>query len=393
VQSAGADAAATTPSSSTIAAMYAAPASSTLRGVTTTTGIALSGTGRVTTTWWGRVLGTTSVINKKTVPTAPAAPGATTFTRLRAGLPGAMLAEFFGTFVLILLGLGTCALNVVGLPGSGRQTVAFGPANWLILIFGWAFAVMLAAYLAGGISGAHLNPAVTLAFAVARKFDWRNVIPYWVAQLVGAFSGAAVVYAVYRSAIDDFNAANHLARPDSQDTFSIFATFPASYFHGGYLGPLVDQLVGTAILVVLIAALIDHRNQAPAGNMAPLIIGFVVAVISCSYGTNAGAALNPARDLGPRLFAYLAGWGKLALSGNYGQTTQYWWIPIVGPLAGAVIGIALYDFFIGHVLAARATMLLTPEPGLAPLPTTDAASAVAGPVTAEESADAKDRAA
>jgi glycerol uptake facilitator protein len=345
----------------------------------------MSGTGHTTTTWLGRVLSTTSVIYPEATSTRPTA---TAFTRLRAGLPGAMLAEFFGTFVLMLLGLGTCALNVVGLPGSGRQTVAFGPANWLILVLGWAFAVMLAAYLAGGISGAHLNPAVTLAFAVARKFDWRNVVPYWVAQVVGAFSGAAVVYAVYRSAIDDFNAANHLARADSQDTFSIFATYPASYFHGGYLGPLVDQLVGTAILVVLIAALIDHRNQAPAGNMAPLIIGFIVAVISCSYGTNAGAALNPARDLGPRLFAYLAGWDRLALSGNYGQTTQYWWIPIVGPLAGAVIGIALYDFFIGHVLDARATMLLTPEPGLAPLPTTDAASGVAGPVIAEESAEA-----
>jgi glycerol uptake facilitator protein len=310
-----------------------------------------------------------------------------TAVRLRAGLPGAMLAEFFGTFVLLLLGLGTCALNVVGLPGSGRQTVAFGPANWLIIIFGWAFAVMLATYVAGGISGAHLNPAVTLAFAIARKFGWRNVVPYWVSQLVGAFSAAAVVYAVYGPAIDNYNAANHLARPDSPDTYSIFATFPASYFHGGYLGPLVDQLVGTAILVALIAALIDHRNQAPADNMAPLLIGFSVAVIGCSFGTNAGYALNPARDLGPRLFTYFMGWGKLALSGDYGSTTQYWWIPIVGPLIGAVLGIYLYDFFIGRVLDARATMLLTPEPGLAPLPTTDAASAVAGPVTVEESAD------
>lgn len=177
----------------------------------------MSGTGHTTTTWLGRVLSTTSVIYPEPTSTRPTA---TAFTRLRAGLPGAMLAEFFGTFVLMLLGLGTCALNVVGLPGSGRQTVAFGPANWLILVLGWAFAVMLAAYLAGGISGAHLNPAVTLAFAVARKFDWRNVVPYWVAQLVGAFSGAAVVYAVYRSAIDDFNAANHLARADSQDTLS-----------------------------------------------------------------------------------------------------------------------------------------------------------------------------
>jgi glycerol uptake facilitator protein len=309
---------------------------------------------------------------------------------MRAGLPGAMLAEFFGTFVLLLLGLGTCALNVVGLPGSGRQTESFGAANWLIIVIGWAFAVMLATYVAGGISGAHLNPAVTLAFAIARKFGWRNVVPYWVAQLTGAFSAAVVVYAVYGSAIDSYNSTHHLARPNSPDTYSIFATFPAPYFHGGYLGPFVDQVVGTAILVALIAALIDHRSQAPAGNMAPLIIGMIIAVIGCSYGTNAGYALNPARDLGPRLFAYFAGWGKLALSGDYGSTTQYWWIPIVGPLVGAVAGIFLYDFFIGHVLEARATLLLTPEPGLAPPPTTDAASGVAGPVTVEDSADGKE---
>ena len=136
-----------------------------------------------------------------TVETSP-----TPLVRMRAGLPGAMLAEFFGTFVLILLGLGTCAVNVVGLSGSGRQTMPFGPDNWLINVFGWAFAVMLAAYLVGGISGAHLNPAVTLAFAVRRNFEWKNVLPYWLSQFVGTFCGAAAVYAVYRSPIDDFNA-------------------------------------------------------------------------------------------------------------------------------------------------------------------------------------------
>lgn len=227
----------------------------------------------------------------------------TPLTRLRAGLPGAMLAEFFGTFLLILLGDGTVAVAVVGLPGSGRQNLnlmPFGPANWLIIVFGWCFAVMFGAYVAGGISGAHLNPAVTLAYAVRRDFDWKNVIPYWLVQLVGAFCGAAVVYAVYDSAIDNFNAMYRLARPDSLDTYSIFATFPAPYFHGSYIGPFVDQIVGTAILVGLIAALVDHRNQAPAGNMAPMLIGFIVAVIGFSYGTNAGYALNPARDLGPR---------------------------------------------------------------------------------------------
>lgn len=310
-----------------------------------------------------------------------------TMTRLRAGLPGAMLAEFFGTFVLLLLGLGTCAVNVVGLPGSGRQSVPFGPDNWLINVFGWAFAVMLAAYVSGGISGAHFNPAVTLAFAVARKFSWRNVVPYWLAQFVGAFCAAAAVYAVYRPAIEAHDAGAD--RAQAMDTYGIFATSPAQYFHGGHLGPAIDQLVGTAILIVLIAALIDNRNQAPSGNLAPLLIGFVIAVIGCSYGTNAGYALNPARELGPRLFAWLAGWGKLAFPGNYyGQTTDYWWVPVFMPLLGAVVGILLYDFFIGDVLDARATMLLTPEPGLAPLPTTDAASLVAGPVTVEDSADA-----
>ena len=301
-----------------------------------------------------------------------------------------MLAEFFGTFILLLLGLGTCAVNAVGLSGSGRQDVPFGPANWLIIVFGWAFAVMLAAYISGGISGAHFNPAVTLAFAIARKFDWRNVIPYWVAQIAGAFCGAAAVYAVYKSAINSYDAAHHLARPDSMNTYGIFATSPAPYFHGGYLGPVVDQLVGTAILLVLIAALIDNRNQAPSSNMAPLLIGFIIGVIGCSYGTNAGYALNPARELGPRMFAYLEGWGKLAFPGNYGQTSDYWWIPVFVPLFGAVAGIFFYDFFIGHVLDARATMLRTPEPGLAPLPTTDSAAGVAGPVTAEDTAGAEE---
>lgn len=305
------------------------------------------------------------------------------FTRMRAGLFGEVLSEFFGTFLLILLGDGTVAVAVVGLPASGRQNlhlIPFGPANWLIIVFGWAFAVAFAVYVAGGISGAHLNPAVSLAFALRRNFNWKKVIPYAMAQTAGAFCGAAVVYVVYAPAINSFNAGAHLARPCSEDTYSIFATFPAKYFDGSYIGPLVDQVVGTAILIALIAALIDHRNQAPAGNMAPLLMGLVVAAINFSYGTNAGAALNPARDIGPRLFAYRAGWGRLAFSGDYGPTHQYWWIPIAGPLVGGVIGILVYDFFIGHVLDTRATMLRPPEPGVAPPPVAAAASTVAGPV-------------
>jgi glycerol uptake facilitator protein len=304
-------------------------------------------------------------------------PRTTPFARLRAGLGGEMLAEFFGTFVLLLLGDGSVALAVVGLPGSGRQVLQlapFGPANWLIIIWGWAFAVTFGIYVAGGVSGAHLNPAVTLSFAARRGFPWRKVVPYWFAQVAGAFCGGGLVYAVYESAINWYNATSHLTRPHSLNTFSIFATFPASYFNGSWVGPFVDQVVGTAILLALIAALIDNRNQAPKGNVAALLTGLVVAVIGLSYGVNAGYAINPARDFGPRLFAYALGWGHLAFPGDFGVFTNYWWIPIVGPLAGGLAGVLLYDFFIGQVLAARqAPVGPEPEPGRVPQPESDGA--------------------
>ncbi|TNC20688.1 MIP/aquaporin family protein [Amycolatopsis alkalitolerans] len=294
-------------------------------------------------------------------------PGA--WTRLRQNTGGELLAEFLGTAVIILFGCGSVAVAVAGLPGSGRQTADFGPANWLIIAWGWGFAVMFAVYVAGGVSGAHLNPAVTLAFALRRGFAWRKVLPYWAAQVIGALAAAAVVYAVYHNAIDAFNAAQNppQARPDSLSTFSIFATFPAKYFGNGIWGPLVDQIVGTALLVGLIAALIDKRNQAPQGNFGPIAVGLVVAGIGMSFGTNAGYAINPARDLGPRLLTFFEGWGSKAFPGNGDWFSNYFWIPIVGPLVGGVVGILIYDLLIGQVLAARQAPELTPpEPGRVP---------------------------
>jgi glycerol uptake facilitator protein len=274
--------------------------------------------------------------------------------QLRAGTGGELLSEFLGTFVLILLGCGSVAVAVAGLPGSGRQEVAFGASNWLIVAWGWGLAVVFGVYVAGGVSGAHINPAVTLALAVRRHFPWSKVGPYWAAQLVGAFAGAALVYALYAPAINAFNATNNIAaRSQSVPTFAIFATFPAEYFNGGWGGPLVDQIVGAAVLVALVAALIDNRNQGPLSNLAPFLIGLIVAAIGFSIGTNAGYAINPARDLGPRVFTWLAGWGGLAFPGAGPWFDNYWWIPIVGPLIGGVVGICVYDLFIGNVLAAR----------------------------------------
>src|SRR6202522_1041367 len=195
------------------------------------------------------------------------------------GTWGECLAEFFGTFVLIVLGDGVVAMAVAALPGSGRTsgpTVIFDAAGgWLLITFGWAMAVAFAIWVAGGVSGAHLNPAVTLAFAVRRKFAWAKVLPYWGAQILGAFVGAALVYGVYNAAINAFNLAAHTPKSGGQAlaTYSIFATFPAGYFHGGYGGPLLDQVVGTAFLVMLVVAVIDARDTAVGDNKGPPVIG------------------------------------------------------------------------------------------------------------------------
>ncbi|WP_445527527.1 MIP/aquaporin family protein [Streptomyces cyslabdanicus] len=290
--------------------------------------------------------------------------------RRRGGLWGECMAEFLGTLVLIAFGCGSVAMAVAALPGSGRTagptTFFVSSGDWLLVGWGWAFAVAFGVYVAGGVSGAHLNPAVTLAFAVRRRFPWAKVIPYWISQVVGAFVGAALVYAVYHDAINTFDQAMKAPKTHGHTvaSFSIFATFPAPYFHGGSWGPLVDQIVGTAFLVMLIVAVIDLRNTAVMANLGPLVIGFVVAAVGFSYGANAGYAINPARDFGPRLLTYFAGWGDLALPGSQaGSFSHYWWIPIVGPLVGGVVGVLVYDLFIGDVLHIRGQQDELPEPG------------------------------
>ncbi|HEU0257339.1 MAG TPA: MIP family channel protein [Microbacteriaceae bacterium] len=293
------------------------------------------------------------------------------------GTWGEVLAEFLGTFVLLMFGDGSVAMAVAGLPGSGRTqgptTFFLGSGDWMLIAWGWAFAVAFGIYIAGGISGAHLNPAVTLAFAVRRKFPWRKVIPYWIAQTVGAFAAAALVYAVYFEAIDAFNKAAKTVRDAAGGipTYSIFATFPAPYFHGNNWGPFLDQVIGTMLLVMLIAAVVDNYNMGSfSAHLAPLMVGLLVAAIGISFGANAGYAINPARDFGPRLFAWMAGWGHVALPGTVdGQFSWYFWVPIVGPLVGGVVGVLLYDLFIGDVIASRRLAAkLAAEPGPAGTP-------------------------
>ena len=242
------------------------------------------------------------------------------------------LAEFLGTFVLILFGVGVVAQVVLSQQAAG---------SYLSINLAWGLAVTMGCYVAGGVSGAHMNPAVTIALAIHRKFAWGKVPAYVIAQLAGAFAAAAVVYFTYADAITHFDGGvRQVAGP--QGTGGIFATYPQPFLSisGGFL----DQVVGTALLMAVILAVTDARNAPPAAGMAPLIIGLLVVVIGMSFGFNAGYAINPARDFGPRLFTALGGWGLEVFRASNG----WWWVPIVAPIVGAVLGGAAYDAFIGN---------------------------------------------
>ncbi len=268
---------------------------------------------------------------------------------------GDLVAETFGTFLLLAFGCGSVAMSVAALNQSDRGAVPFqASGDWLLICFGWGFAVCFAIYATGGVTGAHLNPAVTIAMALRRDFPWARVPSFWAAQLVGAFLGAALVYLLYHDAIAAFEAKEGIERASSDGaaTFAIFGTTPAPYFKNAWI-PLLDQIAGTAFLVAFILAVKDEYNAPVKGNLAPLIVGFIVLAIGISFGANAGYAINPARDLGPRLFAGIAGWGSSAVPGNYGAVSGYMWVPIVGPLLGGVLGAYAYDFLVRNVLVKR----------------------------------------
>ena len=192
------------------------------------------------------------------------------------------------------------------------------------------------------MTGAHLNPAVTIALAAFRGFSWKKVAPYCAAQTLGAFVGALLVRWNYSEVIDKFDPGHTIK---SQGIFSTLPGNGALPVH--MMGGFRDQIIGTAILMLLILAVTDLRNTSPAANIAPLIVGLVVVAIGMAWGTNAGYAINPARDFGPRLASWLTGYGT-AWKDQWGDL--YFWVPIVAPVIGALIGAALYDLFVGRFL-------------------------------------------
>jgi glycerol uptake facilitator protein len=247
-----------------------------------------------------------------------------------------LAAEFFGTLILILFGNGVVAMVVLFGHGAAGEIVNGGYTN---ITIAWGLAVTMGVYVAGRISGGHINPAVTLAVAVFRGFPWKKVVPYWIAQVAGAFLAAAIVYWNYRPQF-------HLADPGLDHTAGVFTTFPA--FPQILSAGLLDQIIGTALLLFMILAITDERNQPPGANLTPVLIGAIVVVIGMGFGGLHGFAINPARDFGPRLFTVVAGFKNNGLTDG----PSVFWVPIVGPLIGGLIGAALYDAGVRRFLPA-----------------------------------------
>lgn len=248
-------------------------------------------------------------------------------------------AEFLGTFILIVFGVGVVAQTVLSANANG---------SFLAINLGWGLAVMLGVYVAGAVSGAHLNPAVTIALAVLRGFSWSKVAPYIAGQMAGAFVASAVVYVTYGEAFEAFDSGvRQIAGP--QGTAGIFATYPQPFL--SLAGGFVDQAVGTGLLMLSVLAITDTRNAATPSWLTPVIVGGIVTAIGISFGFNAGYAINPARDLGPRLFTAVAGWG----SGVFTAAGGWWWVPVVAPCVGAIIGGLAYDLLVfkNHPAAAE----------------------------------------
>ncbi len=253
---------------------------------------------------------------------------------------GALLSEAVAMFIIIAFGDSVAAMYSLYDPSPYQH------AYWGVCI-AWGLAVTLAIYTTGSISGCHANPAVTLALALYRKFQWRSVIPYCIAQTIGAFAGAALVLQLFSPVIQQFNLTHNITRA-AGGAAGVFFTHPGAGitpFHA-----FGDEIVLTAFLIFGIFAITEQFNEmAPGANGGALMIGLLVALIGASMGYLEAFAINPARDFGPRLFCFLAGWDSSALP----SPQSYWWIPIAAPLLGGVLGGGAYQLLIHPFLPAR----------------------------------------
>jgi glycerol uptake facilitator protein len=226
------------------------------------------------------------------------------------------LGELIGTMILVIFGCGV--VGGVVLNKSKAQD-----SGWIVITFGWGFAVAFAVYVVGKYSGAHINPAVTIGLAFSGYFPWAKVPVYILAQMVGAFIGACIVYIHYLP---------HWEQTEDKDAkLAVFSTDPAIPHT---FANLASEIIGTAVLVFGLLGI--GANQFTEG-LNPLIVGFFIVAIGLSLGGTTGYAINPARDLGPRLAHFV-----LPIAGKRDANWSYAWIPVVGPIIGGFVGGFLY---------------------------------------------------
>jgi glycerol uptake facilitator protein len=247
----------------------------------------------------------------------------------RNTLIGELWAEFVGTALLVLLGDGVVANTLYATRLGATPQAPFASYNWNTIAWGWAFAVAIAVYVAGGITGAHINPAVTLAAMVRRTMTMSKGLLYMVAQVVGGIVGAFLVHMLYYGNF----AANGYK--------NVFHTAPAPGYEGLVANQYFAEILGTFVLLVGIYAIIDNiHNLGPGANLWPFMVGILVMAIGLSLGGPTGYAINPARDLGPRIYAAVFAGSPDAFK------DAYFLVPIIGPLIGGVLGALFYDLTI-----------------------------------------------
>ncbi|XP_041932153.1 aquaporin-10b [Alosa sapidissima] len=249
--------------------------------------------------------------------------------RIRSSLARECLAEGLGVYIMILFGCGSVAQVTTSRDTKGQ---------YLSINLGFALGTTFGVYISKGVSGAHLNPAVSLSLCLLGRHPWMRLPFYIVSQFLGAFLAAATVHLQYHDAISTFGG---LKVTGPNGTAGIFATYPADYL--SLASGVLDQVVGTAALLLCVLAIGDQRNTPAPRGLEPILVGAIVMVIGVSMGSNSGYAINPARDLGPRVYTYIAGWGEEVFSAG----RSWWWVPVVATSLGAVVGSLLYELLVG----------------------------------------------
>jgi len=245
-----------------------------------------------------------------------------------------VLAESLGTFVMMCFGIGVNAQKTFSTPQNGLSTAG----SYLAVNFGWGAGVFFGIMLAGKASGAHLNPAVSLSLWVHGRLPASRLVAYIGAQLAGSFVASAVMYAVYFEACQAYIATDHGAKTKASG--GVWATYPQDF--EGIAAGFLDQVFGTSFLMLGIFALGDEKNVQMSAVAGAACVACLVVAIGMCFGYNTGYAINPARDLAPRVFTWLAGWESAFTDGH-----GWWWVPCVAPLLGGVLGSSTYEVCIG----------------------------------------------